>query len=56
MAEIALALIDIVKAHHIVDVWSNDVAKNRMRDAIDDYFFEVVRDEKGIDLPVETAG
>jgi type I restriction enzyme R subunit len=54
VAEIALALIDIVTAHHIVDVWSNDVAKNRMRDAIDDYFFDVVRDEKGIDLPVET--
>jgi len=54
VAEIALALIDIVKAHHIVDVWSNDVAKNHMRDAIDDYFFDVARDEKGIDLPVET--
>jgi type I restriction enzyme R subunit len=54
VAEIALALIDIVKAHHIVDVWSNEVAKNRMRDAIDDYFFDVVRDQKGINLPVET--
>lgn len=54
VADIALALIDIVKAHHIVDVWSNDVAKNKMRDAIDDYFFDVVRDQKGIDLPVET--
>lgn len=54
VAEIALALIDIVKAHHIVDVWSNDVAKNRMRDAIDDYFFDVIRDQRGINLPVET--
>ncbi|MGO9545373.1 MAG: type I restriction endonuclease subunit R [Rhodomicrobium sp.] len=52
-AQIALALIDIVKSHHIVDVWSNDVAKNKMRDAIDDYFFDVVRDEKGIQIPVE---
>jgi type I restriction enzyme R subunit len=52
-ALIALALIDIVKTHHIVDVWSNDVAKNKMRDAIDDYFFDVVRDEKGIEIPVE---
>jgi type I restriction enzyme R subunit len=25
-----------------------------MRDAIDDYFFDVVRDQRGIDLPVET--
>jgi type I restriction enzyme R subunit len=54
VADIALALIDIVKAYHIVDVWSNDVAKNKMRDAIDDYFFDVVRDQRGIDLPVET--
>jgi type I restriction enzyme R subunit len=52
-AQIALTLIDIVKAHHIVDVWSNDVAKNKMRDAIDDYFFDVVRDKKGIEIPVE---
>jgi type I restriction enzyme R subunit len=48
-----LAIIEIVKAHHIVDVWSNDVAKNKMRNAIDDYFFDVVRDQKGIEFPVE---
>ncbi|CAA7619550.1 type I restriction endonuclease subunit R [Magnetospirillum sp. SS-4] len=52
-AVIALAIIDIIKAHHIVDVWSNDIAQNNMRNAIDDYFFDVLRDEKGIDLPVE---
>ncbi|MDO8604942.1 MAG: hypothetical protein Q7R40_00265 [Phaeospirillum sp.] len=52
-AAIALAIIDIIKAHHIVDVWSNDIAQNNMRNAIDDYFFDVLRDEKGIDLPVE---
>ena len=52
-ARIALAIIDIVKAHHIVDVWSNDIAQNKMRNAIDDYFFDVLRDKKGIDLSVE---
>src|SRR5260370_10476490 len=52
-ALVALALIDIVKEHHIVDVWSNEVAKNKMRDAIDDYFFDVVRDQKGIEIPLE---
>jgi type I restriction enzyme R subunit len=52
-ALIALALIDIIKAHHIVDVWSNDVAQNKMRNAIDDYFFDVARDRKGIEIPVE---
>ena len=53
IARIALAVIDIVKAHHIVDVWSNEVAQNNMRNAIDDYFFDVLRDEKGIELPVD---
>jgi type I restriction enzyme R subunit len=51
--DVALALIDIIKKHHIVDVWSNVVAQNKMRDAIDDYFFDVVRDKKGINIPVE---
>ncbi|MGE0180763.1 MAG: type I restriction endonuclease subunit R [Parvularculaceae bacterium] len=52
-ASVALAIIEIIKAHHIVDVWSNPVAQNRMRNAIDDYFFDVVRDQKGVDLSVE---
>ena len=53
VANIALAIIGIVKAHHIVDVWSNDIAQNNMRNAIDDYFFDVLRDQRGIHLPVE---
>lgn len=53
-AGIALAVIEIVKQHHIVDVWANDVAQNNMRNAIDDYFFDVVRDQMGIELAVET--
>ena len=52
-ADIALTIVSIVKQHQIVDVWSNEVAQNNMRNAIDDYFFDVVRDEKGIDIPVE---
>jgi type I restriction enzyme R subunit len=52
-AEIALKLIEIVKAHHIVGVWSNDIAQNNMHNAIDDYFFDVLRDEKGIELPLD---
>jgi type I restriction enzyme R subunit len=52
-ARVALAVIDIVKAHHIVGVWSNDVAQNNMRNAIDDYFFDVMRDQKRIEVPVE---
>ena len=52
-ADIAKTIVGIIKQHHIVDVWSNEVAQNNMRNAIDDYFFDVVRDEKGIDIPLE---
>jgi type I restriction enzyme, R subunit len=53
IAQIALAIIEIIKEHHIVDVWRNDVAQNNMRNAVDDYFFDVLRDQKKISLPVE---
>lgn len=54
VASITLAIIEIIKSHLIVGIWSNDVAQNNLRNAIDDYFFDVLRDEKGIELPVET--
>lgn len=53
VADISLRIIGVVKAHLIVGVWANEVAQNNMRNAIDDYFFDEVRDVKGIDLPVE---
>jgi type I restriction enzyme R subunit len=52
-ARIALDIVGIIKAHLIVDIWSNDVAQNNLRNAIDDFFFDVLRDQKGIELPVE---
>lgn len=52
-AVIAQQIIDIIKSHLIVDIWSNEVAQNNLRNAIDDYFFDVLRDEKGVELPVE---
>ncbi|MEI2806864.1 MAG: HsdR family type I site-specific deoxyribonuclease [Albidovulum sp.] len=52
-ASIAQQIIDIIKSHLIVDIWSNEVAQNNLRNAIDDYFFDVLRDKQGIDLPVE---
>ena len=52
-AAIAQQIIDIIKSNLIVDIWSNEVAQNNLRNAIDDYFFDVLRDEQGIDLPVE---
>ena len=52
-AAIARQIIAIIKSHLIVDIWSNEVAQNNLRNAIDDYFFDVLRDERGVDLPVE---
>ena len=49
-AEAALAVMDIIREHRIVDVWSNETAQNDMRNAIDDYFYDVLRDKKGIEL------
>jgi len=54
VADIALAIIDIIKSRHIVGVWSNDIVENSIRNAIDDFFFDVVRDEMGIHLSIET--
>ena len=51
--DVARTIVGIIKRHHIVDVWSNELAQNKMRNAIDDYFFDVVRDQKGIDVPLD---
>jgi type I restriction enzyme R subunit len=48
-----LDIIEIIKSHLIVYLWSNEMAQNDLRNAIDDYFFDVIRDQKGVDLPVE---
>ena len=49
-AGVALAVMEIIHERHIVDVWSNETAQNDIRNAIDDYFYDVLRDEKGIEL------
>lgn len=49
-AGVALAVMEIIHERHIVDVWSNETAQNDMRNAIDDYFYDVLRDERGIEL------
>lgn len=52
-ALIAVDIVEIIKTHLIVDIWSNDVAQNNLRNAIDDFFFDILRDQQGIELPVE---
>lgn len=53
MANISRAIVGIIKEHHIVDVWRNEVAQNNMRNAIDDYFFDVVRDQQGMNVRLD---
>ena len=50
VANAALDIIDIIRKHHIVDVWSNEIAQNEIRNAIDDYYYDVLRDQKGLIL------
>ena len=44
---------NIIRSHLIVGIWSNGVAQNNLRNAIDDYFFDVLRDTMQIELPIE---
>lgn len=52
-ATIAVAVNDIIRSHLIVGIWSNEVAQNKLRNAIDDYFFDTLRDTMEIELPLE---
>jgi len=52
-ASIALDVTNIIRSHLIVGIWSNEVAQNNLRNAIDDYFFDVLRDTMQIELPME---
>ncbi|MEI6417881.1 MAG: type I restriction enzyme endonuclease domain-containing protein, partial [Sphingomonadales bacterium] len=51
--KIAIDIISIISSHLIVGVWSNEVAQNNMRNAIDDYFFDVLRDQRNIHVELE---
>ena len=49
----ALDITEIIKVHNIVGMWSNAEAQNTLHNAMDDFFFDVVRDQKDIDVPEE---
>jgi len=53
IAEITLSIIAIIRRHLIVNVWNNPLIKNQIHNEIEDYFFEVVRDQKGFILKIE---
>ncbi|MCY4235725.1 MAG: HsdR family type I site-specific deoxyribonuclease [Cyanobacteria bacterium MAG CAR2_bin_4] len=51
VAAMALDVMEIIQARLMVGIWSNEEAQNALRNAMDDFFFDVVRDRKGIAVP-----
>ncbi len=53
-AKIAKEVISIIQkpGHRVVNRWANTEVQNAIRNDIDDFFFEVVRDELGVDIPM----
>ena len=55
-ARIALEVLELIGERRIVSIWSNETAQNEMRNALDDYFFDVLAGERGIVLDEATMG
>ena len=51
VAAMAMPVTEIIQKHLMVGLWSNEEARNRLCNAMDDFFFDVVRDQKGIAVP-----
>ena len=52
-ATMALHTVAMIKDHLIVGIWSNEDAQNNLRNAMDDFFLDVVRDQKDITVTDE---
>ncbi len=52
-AEVALAVHKILDAKIIVQFWENDLAQKEAINAIDDFLFDVIKDERGIELSID---
>lgn len=50
VAEIALQVIQIIKKHYVVNLWSNSGVQGDICDEMDDYFCDICRDKKGYDI------
>lgn len=50
-AECAAAFDKIIDSNSKVNFWNDEDAINNVKDLMDDYFYDVVRDEKGISIP-----
>ena len=53
LAHIAIAIMHIVTDSLIVGLWSNEVAQNNLRNALDDYFWDELQAERNVALPDE---
>lgn len=53
LAEVAVDVTRILRGHHIVGIWSNQVAQNALRNALDDYFLDELSEQRGLQLPLE---
>lgn len=50
-AECAAAFDEIIDSNNKVNFWNDEDAINNVKDMMDDYFYDVIRDEKGISIP-----
>ena len=48
---IAFSFDKILEANNKVNFWNDEDAINNVKDMMDDYFYDVIRDEKGISIP-----
>ncbi len=53
LAQVAIEVLAIVQSHLIVGIWTNDVAKNRLLDALDDYLWDELVAKRHIAMPLE---
>ena len=53
VANAALAIQDIVSNHWKVQFWDDEDAQKQAKNEIDDYLFDVVKDENGIELTLD---
>ena len=48
IASVSVDIIEIIQQRRIVDMWSNEDARNELANGIDDYFFDVLKKRKGV--------
>lgn len=51
-AVLAERLLDVIRPHLIVNVWQNEDAQKKLANDLDDFFFDVVKRDLGIELSI----